>query len=98
MSLTNNQLNYLENLPSFERLDYVTKTTVVKHFFDFRSDFETIKRSIEPFDNDTERVILCRKCLRAELKEQSVKGMIKHFLAHTLDNLSRRGLTLNITL
>lgn len=95
MELSTKHLNHLEKLPSFEALDTVTKTVVIKHFFDFKSDFNTMKK--EFVDKDTleieeVRTILCRKCDNGRLVDQTTKGMIEHYLAHTLDNLSKLGL------
>jgi hypothetical protein len=97
MDLSWKNLNSLENLEQFAKLDENIKDVVIKHFFDFKSDFNVIVVE-RAFLTDSEiwienqRIIFCRKCLNAELINQSTEGMIEHYLAHTLDNLSKLGL------
>ena len=97
MELSNKNLNHLENIPKFNDLDVETKTVVIKHFFDFKSNFLVIiEEETEYLNAQVEtseyRTITCRPCLNAVLVNQSTKGMIEHHLVHTLDNLTKLGL------
>lgn len=97
MDLSNSHLNLLENTEQFAVLDGSIKEVVIKHFFDFKSDFRNVitEKVIygvnEVYVNEL-KVIQCRKCLNAPLVDQSINGMIEHYLAHTLDNLTKLGL------
>jgi len=94
MELNRSQLNHLVNLPKFQLLTEEIKTTVIKHFNDFKTNFLIEKGRSQNLilDKYITTLILCRKCLNAPLVDQTTKGMISHNLEHILDNLRRIGI------
>lgn len=82
----NRVINILAKSEAFKKLDKDDQNYVFKRFQHYTDNF-----------SEKNNKIICLHCVFRPLKDQSLSGQIKHYLAHILDNIRKMNTSTRLT-